>query len=97
MPYVGEAVRRIRKALAGRVPLIGFAGAPFTLASYAVEGGGSKSFTILKRMMFARPAAAHALLGKIARTVARFLEAQVRAQAQRWRSEPSGYETTSLR
>jgi uroporphyrinogen decarboxylase len=82
MPFVSEAVRRIKKGLAGRVPLIGFAGAPFTLASYAVEGGGSKNYTHLKRMMFARPEIAHALLGKIARTVALFLRAQVAAGAE---------------
>jgi uroporphyrinogen decarboxylase len=79
MPFVMEAVRRIKKGLAGRVPLIGFAGAPFTLASYAVEGGGSKSYTHLKRLMYARPEVAHGLLGKIARTVALFLRAQVAA------------------
>ncbi len=82
MPFVMEAVRRIRKGLADRVPLIGFAGAPFTLATYAVEGGGSKNFTILKRLLYGDPATAHALLGKLARTVSLYLEAQVAAGAQ---------------
>lgn len=82
MPFVPEAVRRIRKALAGRVPLIGFAGAPFTLASYAVEGGGSRNFTATKKLLFADPEAAHELLGKIASTVVRYLEVQVQAGAE---------------
>lgn len=82
LPFVMEAIRRIRRSLAGRVPLIGFSGAPFTLASYMVEGGGSKNFTHLKRLLFASPASAHALLGKIAATVSRYLEAQVAAGAE---------------
>src|SRR6185295_11564970 len=82
MPYVYEAIRKIKAGLGGRVPLIGFAGAPFTLASYAVEGGTSKNFTVLKRMMFGAPKAAHALLAKIARVVARYLEAQIEAGAE---------------
>ena len=82
MPYVYEAIRRIRAALAGRVPLIGFAGAPFTLASYAVEGGTSKTFTELKRLLFGAPEAARALLDKLARVVTRYLEAQIAAGAE---------------
>jgi uroporphyrinogen decarboxylase len=82
MPYVMDAVREIRSALAGRVPLIGFAGAPFTLATYAVEGKGSKSYALTKSMMFSEPKAAHALLDKLARTQAAYLEAQVAAGAQ---------------
>lgn len=80
--YVCDAVRLIRKSLAGRVPLIGFAGAPFTLATYAVEGGGSKSYPNTKRLMYADPEAAHALLGKLAACCATYLEAQVAAGAQ---------------
>jgi uroporphyrinogen decarboxylase len=82
MPYVYETIRRIKKALAGRVPLIGFAGAPFTLASYAVEGGTSKSFVELKRLIFGAPDDAQALLDKLARVVARYLEAQIAAGAE---------------
>ena len=82
MPFVLDAVRLIRKRLADRVPLIGFAGAPFTLATYAVEGGGSKSYQHTKSMMFADPDAAHALLGKLAASCATYLEAQVAAGAQ---------------
>ena len=82
MPFVMEAVRRIRRRLADRVPLIGFAGAPFTMATYAVEGGGSKSYVHTKRLMYADPFAAHALLDVLARTTAGYLEAQVAAGAQ---------------
>jgi uroporphyrinogen decarboxylase len=82
VPFVMEAVRLIRKGLADRVPLIGFCGAPFTLATYAVEGGGSKSYTHTKQMMYGDPAAAHALLDVLARSCAVYLEAQVAAGAQ---------------
>ena len=80
--FVMEAVRQIRAGLGGRVPLIGFAGAPFTLACYAVEGGGSKTWDRTKAMLFAEPAAFHALLDRLARTVAAYLEAQVEAGAE---------------
>jgi uroporphyrinogen decarboxylase len=82
MPFVMEAVRQIRGALAGRVPLIGFAGAPFTMMTYAVEGGGSKDYAATKRMLFGDAPAAHALLDKLAHTTAAYLEAQVRAGAE---------------
>jgi uroporphyrinogen decarboxylase len=82
LPFVLDAVRLIRKRLAGRVPLIGFAGAPFTLATYAVEGGGSKSYPHTKALMYKDPAAAHALLDKLAACCATYLEAQVAAGAQ---------------
>ena len=52
LEYVAEAVRQARKALNGRVPLIGFAGAPFTLASYAIEGGGSRNYVLTKSLMY---------------------------------------------
>lgn len=80
--YVLDAVRLIRKGLADRVPLIGFAGAPFTMATYAVEGGGSKDYAKTKAMLFGDPASAHKLLDKLAQTCASFLEAQVAAGAQ---------------
>ncbi len=82
MPFVGGAVRAIRSALAGRVPLIGFAGAPFTLASYAVEGSGSSTWPHTRKLIFSDRDAAHALLDKLARVCALYLEAQVRAGAQ---------------
>jgi uroporphyrinogen decarboxylase len=80
--FVMEAVRQIRRALDGRVPLIGFAGAPFTLATYAVEGGGSKSYERTKGLMFADPDTFHLVLDRLARTVAAYLEAQVEAGAE---------------
>lgn len=80
--YVLEAIRLARRALEGRVPLIGFAGAPWTLASYMIEGGGSKSFSLAKRLLVEDPARAHALLGRLARTVGAFLKAQVASGAE---------------
>ncbi len=82
VPFVMEAVRQIRRRLADRVPLIGFAGAPFTLAAYAVEGGGSKQWERTKAMMFADPTSFRRLLDKLAATCAAYLEAQVAAGAQ---------------
>ena len=82
LPYVMEAIRTIRSALADRVPLIGFAGAPFTMATYAVEGGGSKSWIHTKSLMFSDPAAFHSLLDKLARSCASYLAAQIAAGAQ---------------
>jgi uroporphyrinogen decarboxylase len=80
--YVLEAVRAIRKALADRVPLIGFAGAPFTLASYAIEGGGTRDFVTTKTFMYREPQAWHALLDRLATVVGRYLAAQAAAGAQ---------------
>lgn len=79
LPYTLEAVRQIKAGLAGRVPLIGFAGAPLTMLTYAVEGGGSKDYPNTKKLLYGDPASAHALLDKLARTCATFLEAQVEA------------------
>jgi uroporphyrinogen decarboxylase len=80
--YVLDALRLARRELSGRVPLIGFAGAPWTLLSYMVEGEGSKSFTHAKRLLIQDPARAHAMLGRLARAVGAFLKAQVAAGAQ---------------
>jgi uroporphyrinogen decarboxylase len=80
--YVLEALHLARGELAGRVPLIGFAGAPWTLMSYMVEGAGSKSFSQAKRLLLEDPSRAHALLSRLARAVGNFLVAQVRAGAQ---------------
>ena len=80
--YVLDALHLARRELAGRVPLIGFAGAPWTLMSYMVEGQGSKSFTHAKRLLVQEPARAHALLERLAGAVGQFLAAQVRAGAQ---------------
>jgi uroporphyrinogen decarboxylase len=80
--YVFETVRQVRKALDDRVPLIGFAGAPFTLASYLIEGGASRDFLATKRFMRAERRAWHALLGRLARLTADYLAGQVAAGAQ---------------
>jgi uroporphyrinogen decarboxylase len=81
LPYSLEAIRQIKKGLNDRVPLIGFAGAPLTMLTYAVEGGGSKDYARTKKLLYGAPADAHALLDKLARTCATFLEAQVEAGA----------------
>jgi uroporphyrinogen decarboxylase len=80
--YVEDAIKQARKALAGRVPLIGFAGAPFTLASYAIEGGGSKNFIATKQFMYCEAQAWHKLMDKLARVVTGYLRRQIRAGAQ---------------
>jgi len=80
--YVFETVRLARRALAGRVPLIGFAGAPFTLASYLIEGGASRDFLHTKRFMRAEPAAWHALMARLADITAEYLNGQIGAGVQ---------------
>jgi uroporphyrinogen decarboxylase len=80
--YVMDAVRLIRRELDGKVPLIGFAGSPWTLATYMVEGGGSKEFALVKRMLFDQPEIMHRLLDVLARAVTAYLNAQVAAGAQ---------------
>jgi uroporphyrinogen decarboxylase len=77
LAYVLEAIRQIKRELAGRVPLIGFAGAPFTLASYAIEGGHSSNFAKTKALMYGHPEAWHQLCEKFAAVVADFLSAQI--------------------
>ena len=80
--YVLDAVRTIRRALDGRVPLIGFSGSPWTLATYMVEGGSSKDFAHSKGMLYSAPDVAHRLLGTLADSVAIYLSAQIAAGAQ---------------
>ena len=80
--YVMNAVSTIRKGLNGEVPLIGFSGSPWTLATYMVEGGSSKDFANIKTMAYDKPELMHALLGLLADAVADYLSAQVRAGAQ---------------
>lgn len=80
--YVMNAVRTIRKELNGRVPLIGFAGSPWTLATYMVEGGSSKDFRKSKALMYDNPVAMHLLLDKLAQSVTSYLNAQILAGAQ---------------
>ncbi len=80
--YVMNAVRTIRRDLAGRVPLIGFTGSPWTLATYMVEGGSSKDYAHLKTLIYDRPELAHHLLGVTADAVTAYLNAQIAAGAQ---------------
>ncbi|MGB0664568.1 MAG: uroporphyrinogen decarboxylase [Pontibacterium sp.] len=82
LDYVMNAVKEIRGELNGRVPLIGFSGSPWTLATYMVEGGSSKDFRHIKQMMYATPEVLHELLSKLADSVVDYLNAQIRAGAQ---------------
>ncbi len=80
--YVMDALRLVRRELAGQVPLIGFAGSPWTLASYMVEGGSSRDFARIKTLAFDEPALSHQLLSVLADAVTQYLNAQVAAGAQ---------------
>jgi uroporphyrinogen decarboxylase len=80
--YVLDAVSEIRRALAGSVPLIGFAGSPYTLACYMVEGGASDDFRTIKTMLYARPDLLHRILEVNAQAVTHYLNAQIEAGAQ---------------
>jgi uroporphyrinogen decarboxylase len=82
LAYVYDAIRLTRRELRPDIPLIGFCGAPFTLASYICEGGGSKNYINTKRLMYTDAGAWHALMGTIARALSRYLNAQVEAGAQ---------------
>ena len=80
--YVFDAVAQIRRSLAGRVPLIGFSGSPFTLACYMIEGSGSDNYARVKHLLYTRPDLAHHLLGVNADAVAAYLNEQIRSGAQ---------------
>ena len=80
--YVMDAVRLIRRELDGKVPLIGFAGSPWTIATYMVEGQGGTSFSIIKKMLFDQPPLLHSLLDVVARSVTAYLNAQIAAGVQ---------------
>jgi uroporphyrinogen decarboxylase len=103
--YVIDAVALIRRELGGRVPLIGFAGSPWTVGTYMVEGGGSKTFGLIKRMMYESPRVLHRLLEVLARSTVSYLNAQIAAGAQAvmlfdtWGGvlTPAQYEEFSLR
>ncbi|MBN3564040.1 uroporphyrinogen decarboxylase [Aliamphritea spongicola] len=82
LDYVMNAVKEIRRELNGRVPLIGFSGSPWTLATYMVEGGSSKDFRHIKEMMYATPEVMHALLDKLAQSVTDYLNQQILSGAQ---------------
>lgn len=82
LPFVFEAVRKSRAALSGKVPLIGFSGAPFTLASYLIEGGGSRNYIHTKQLIYSDPGAWRALMERLSRAVVRYLNAQIAAGAE---------------
>ncbi|PCH61096.1 MAG: uroporphyrinogen decarboxylase, partial [SAR86 cluster bacterium] len=82
LSYVTDAVSLIRKELNGSVPLIGFSGSPWTLATYMIEGGGSKDFRTAKQFLYDQPEAMHRLLDKLAKVVTDYLNAQIEAGAQ---------------
>lgn len=77
LEYVWKAIATSKKLINGRVPLIGFAGAPWTIFAYMVEGGGSKTFSVARRMLYQQPEASHALLQKITTTTIAYLKGQV--------------------
>lgn len=103
--YVLEAIKITKKSLDNRVPLIGFAGAPWTIFSYMVEGAGSKTFSKAKKMLYTHPAMAHQILEMITETTSRYLQAQIKAGADMvqvfdsWAGilSPKQYEEFSLR
>ena len=82
LDFVYEAIRQTRRALKPDIPLIGFCGAPFTLASYMTEGGGSKNYVHTKRLMYDDPGAWHAMMSLISRALVKYLNAQIEAGAQ---------------
>ena len=82
LAFTLDAIRLIRRELAGRIPLIGFSGAPFTLACYAIEGGSSRNFTRAKSLMYAQPQAWRQLMDKLSTLVGEYLFAQAEAGAQ---------------
>jgi uroporphyrinogen decarboxylase len=104
LKYVMDAVRVIRRELDGRVPLIGFSGSPWTVATYMVEGGTSKNFSRIKAMLYDQPVMLHELLERVTNTTVDYLNAQVAAGAQAvmvfdtWGSvlTPANYLTFSL-
>jgi len=82
VPFVGNILKRLRSELRDEVPLIGFSGAPWTLASYMIEGGGSKSFAEIKKMAFSEPETLRALFDKLAGTIIAYLKFQIESGAQ---------------
>ena len=82
LDFVMETVRLTRTGIGATIPVIGFAGAPFTLASYAIEGGASRSYLHTKTLMYRDEAAWNSIMGRLARAVTRYLNAQIRAGAQ---------------
>ncbi|MCH8266842.1 MAG: uroporphyrinogen decarboxylase [Acidobacteria bacterium] len=81
LSYVGDAIRIVRRELNGKAPVIGFSGAPFTVASYMIEGGASRNFVMTKQMMYQQPKIWHELMGKLVEVLSDFLRSQVDAGA----------------
>ena len=104
VPFVGSIIKKLRQELRDEVPLIGFAGAPWTLASYLVEGGGSKSFGEIKGLAYREPQVLHALLDKLAETTIAYILFQIESGIQvfqlfdTWAGElnPADYEEFAL-
>lgn len=102
-PYVGEALTALRQEVGNQAAVLGFAGCPFTMATYIVEGGSSKSFAHIKKLMFSQPAVMHALLDKLADNLIDYVRYQADAGAQTvqifdsWASElmPQDFDTFS--
>lgn len=82
MPYLMQAIKTVKQELNGKVPLIGFSGAPFTLASYIIEGGGSRNYENTKAMMFKEPETWHLLMQKLTDMVIIYINEQIKAGAQ---------------
>jgi len=82
MAYLMDAIRMVRRELGGKIPLIGFSGAPFTLASYIIEGGGSRNYLFTKSMMYREPDTWHLLMEKLTDMVIAYLKDQIRAGVQ---------------
>lgn len=82
VPYVGEALKQLRAEVGNEAAVLGFVGAPFTLATYIVEGGMSKNYTAIKKLMFTNPEVLHALLQKLADAVVGYIKYQYDAGAQ---------------
>jgi len=82
IPFLMDAIRMVRKELEGKIPLIGFSGAPFTLASYVIEGGHSKNYILTKGLMYQNRPVWDALMVKISEVLVRYLNAQIRAGVQ---------------
>jgi uroporphyrinogen decarboxylase len=105
LSYVYDAIKIAKKELNGRVPLIGFAGAPWTLLSYMVEGGGSKTFSEAKKMLYTQPEVAHSILQKLTDSIINYIKGQINAGADliqifdSWAGvlTPAQYEEFSLR
>ncbi|RLB04327.1 MAG: uroporphyrinogen decarboxylase [Deltaproteobacteria bacterium] len=82
LPFVMEAIRMVCQELKGKIPLIGFSGAPFTLASYIIEGGGSRDFVRTKALMYKDPSCWHLLMEKLSEVIISYLNAQIRSGVQ---------------